>query len=440
MARRRYSGQRVAPMLVLGLGVVLSAALVAWQTLKTPRGSILAWTAVDGSNVVVLRRGFEKRKTVHLQLLDLSQKSSVQWSVALFGVQSETFPIVANGLVVVRSLGARGDPQTQAFDLDDGSFRWRAARPREVPKARASDSSRGCVRRVWDGVLYELYDTSPPELIAVSLVGDGDEGSELWRTRLPERARLVADTQGPPMVFAPDGSLFRVKEHPRVQGSGSRGALELVAPRSMDTARLSTMSWCVTGETVAYLDAAGVVRWVSPVGAFSSPAGQGQLVGCGTRSSTLVALIDHRATRRLVTLADQSVRTLSLGETDVPGQRVHLSPKMPRYISVPTGSRAIAVVDLDSLRVYARREFHRGPVRVTWTGDGSLASAPTQLLRIRGKDGHVRGIERPFLAPRRFPIRSDLIQGERLFTLLDGEMARIDIRSLSVEPKPRADQ
>lgn len=204
--KKALPGKAIAiGFVVLLLGII--AALV-WGFLEghTLRGEILVELPIPPSTStaterVLIRRGFDQRRHIFL-LRERNGEEVWRERVVLYGLQEGTTPVIAGDLLLVRTRRSSGLHETHAFDVNTGVFEWTGATP--LPPLDGTGAPGPTF--VQDGVVTEVYEGDPGELIGVSVA----HGAELYRqsVHIPAAAAVVLEGQiiripgTPPLCFS----------------------------------------------------------------------------------------------------------------------------------------------------------------------------------------------------------------------------------------------
>ena len=199
-------GKKLAVGLVLALVVIIGALLFGYIEGRTLRGDILVELPIPpstdtSSERLLIRRGFDQRR--HLFMLR-ERDGEELWPErrVLYALQEGTQPVIAGGLVLVRTRRSSGLHETHAFDVATGEYKWSSATP--LPPFDATGGAGPTF--VLDGVVTEVYLGDPGEIIGVSLA----DGEERYRqsVRVPEGAEVTLVGQrlqiatDPPQCFS----------------------------------------------------------------------------------------------------------------------------------------------------------------------------------------------------------------------------------------------
>ncbi len=194
-AAGRLPGHKVVAGLVSLVLLVFAAAVALFFAGREPRGPILALGAMPGGDAMVLRRGFESRKAVHIVRYDRTGR--LVWSEALFGAQEDGVPFVVGDRVVVPAREARGHPTTHVFQASDGAFLFRGdPSPASVSPDATARYATGA------GRLYELFPGEPGRLAAYDL----GTGARDYAVDVPRGATELAFTEASGGVLVVDGA------------------------------------------------------------------------------------------------------------------------------------------------------------------------------------------------------------------------------------------
>lgn len=199
-------GKKLALGLVLLLLGTIAALLWGYVEGRTLRGEILVELPIPPSEStaeerLLIRRGFDQRR--HLFMLRERGGDEV-WRErrVLYALQEGTTPVIAGGLVLVRTRRSSGLHETHAFDVATGEYKWASATP--LPPFDATGGPGPTF--VLDGVVTEVYVGDPGEIIGVAL----GTGEELYRqtVRIPPDAAVTLEGQRlrvqsePPLCFS----------------------------------------------------------------------------------------------------------------------------------------------------------------------------------------------------------------------------------------------
>jgi outer membrane protein assembly factor BamB len=200
------AGKKVALGFVVALGVVIGALLYSYMEGRTLHGDILVELPIPpstetASERLLIRRGFDQRR--HLFMLRERGGEEV-WRErrVLYALQEGTLPVIAGGLVLVRTRRSSGLHETHAFDVATGEYKWASATP--LPPFDATGGPGPTF--VSDGLVTEVYMGDPGEIIGVNLA----DGEERYRqtVRVPAGAEVTLVGQrltvssDPPQCFS----------------------------------------------------------------------------------------------------------------------------------------------------------------------------------------------------------------------------------------------
>ena len=203
--RKAIPGKKLAVGLVVLLLATIAALLFGYLNGRVLRGEILVELPIPSDSGpaerLLIRRGFDQRR--HLFMLREQGEEEV-WPErrVLYGLQEGTQPVIAGGLVLVRTRRSSGLHETHAFNVSDGVFKWAGATP--APPFDATGGP-GPTFVVGD-VVTEVYVGDPGEIIGVNL-GDG---AELYRAQVSIPAGAAVTLEGerlriastPPLCFS----------------------------------------------------------------------------------------------------------------------------------------------------------------------------------------------------------------------------------------------
>ncbi len=264
----RRSGKRVAVALLAIIGTIVAAAVGLFLYNRVPSGPILAMRAVPDGRVVLLRRGFEARDTVHVALH--GARGEHVWSEPLFGVQDAAEPFVVGDFVVVPAKDGTRRASTHVFRLTAGTFVFRA----EPPPATVPHTARARYAAV-DGRLAELYPGEPGRLV----IYDVATGERLHESSAAAGER---DVRAEGAVFVVTGA------SPRALDAATLAPAPIPARVAPPASRARSL-----------LFAQGCVRWDGPSGPATLPL------------SALDADGPRRTSARLLDAGDRTI--LSVG-------------------------------------------------------------------------------------------------------------------------------
>lgn len=209
--KKALPGKKVALGLVLILAGIIGTLIWGFVSGHTLRGEILVELPVPPSTStaherVLIRRGFDQRRHIFL-LRERDGEEVWRDRVVLYGLQAGTTPVIAGDLLLVRTRRSSGLHETHAFHVATGVFAWKGGTP--LPPLDGTGAPGPTFVR--DGVVTEVYEGDPGELIGVSL----RDGSEHYRqaVTIPSGAAVTLE-----------GDLLRVPGSPALCFSQRTGA------------------------------------------------------------------------------------------------------------------------------------------------------------------------------------------------------------------------
>ena len=207
------SGKRFVPAFVIAIAGTIATFLFLFLDGKELRGDVIVDIPLSATDVagvegveegdrLVIRRGFDQRRELFMVLIrgEAGGDEREVWSDRrlLYTLQDGTRPLIAHGLITVRTRRSSNLRETHAFRLVDASFVWNGMTP--SPPFDGLGAPGPTYER--DGVLTEVYEGDADHDAEVIGARHAD-GVELYRVRLPWGEGAGVEHQGELLRYAP---------------------------------------------------------------------------------------------------------------------------------------------------------------------------------------------------------------------------------------------